>query len=190
MPRLTPLASGTLWCREEDGGNSRGKCFIRDKVILILCITYMCIETYSISMGSSTAAPLLFLSPQILNPDLMSPSLFSTSFWYYYWNHSIITTTLPKRPVFYSLRWRNGWVTWIPKLLRLFFCLIVSSFAICLVPLHLLFDSKCDLFIFVFDFIHSSFLFPFHSFKPPSRTGILSWFPWLEWPNRPHCLTE
>lgn len=144
MPRLTPLALGTLWCREEDGGNSRGKCFIRDKVIQILCITHMCIDTYSINTVSSTVIPPLFLTPQILNPDRMSPSLFSTSFWYYYRNHSNTATTLPKRPVFYSLRWRNGSVTQRLKLLKLFFCLRVSSFAIRLVPLHLFFDSKCD----------------------------------------------
>lgn len=154
----------------------------------ILWITYMCTETYSINTGSSTAVPLLFLGSQLLNPDLMSPSESSTSFWYYYWNHSNISTTLPKRPVFYILRWRNESVPWSLRLLRLF-CLIVSSFAIHLVPFCLLFDSRCDLFIFVPDFIHNSSLFLFHSFKLPSRTGIYFWFPWLEFPNRPHCLT-
>lgn len=185
MPPLTPLALGTLWCRAEDGGNSRGKCFIRDKGTQVLCI--MCTETNSISPGSSTAVPLLFLSPQFLNPDLVSSSSFSTSFWYNYWNHSNITATLPKTPVFYRVRWRNESVTWILELLELFFCLIVGLFAVLLVPLQLVFDSKCDLFIFVFDFIHSSFLLPFHSFKLPSRTGTWFWFPWLEWPNRQHC---
>lgn len=172
MPPLTPLALGSLWCREEDGGTSRAKCFIRGKVTQILCTTSMCIETHSINTESSSAVPLLFLSPEFLNPDPMSPLSFSTSFWYYYWKNSNITTTLPKRPVCYSMRWWNESVTWILKVLRLFFCLIVSLFAIHLMPLCLLFDSKCDLFIFVFDFLHSYFLFPFHSFKLPSRTGI------------------
>lgn len=57
---VTPhYASAHFYClrhtvmQKKDGGSSRGKCFIRDKAIQILCITYMCTETYNINTVSS-----------------------------------------------------------------------------------------------------------------------------------------